>query len=119
MKSITFINKTNLPIIVEAWQTQTYGLSELHETIVKSGEQISIKSEDGEWSLQTLLEPKLADEWKAARYISGHIIGKICDKPNTPDATCLVMYETDFKLQYDNETRVATFSQKKLKKIKK
>jgi hypothetical protein len=38
MKSITFINKSKLPIIIEAWQTHTYGLSELEEVVVQSGE---------------------------------------------------------------------------------
>jgi hypothetical protein len=118
MKTITFINKSKLPIIIEAWQTQTYGLSELEENTVKSGEQTIIKSEDGEWTLQTSLEPKLADEWTKARYISGNIIGKIYDKPVKEQNTLLVMYENDFKLKYNNETRIATFSQKSnLKKV--
>lgn len=112
MKSITFINKTKLPIIIEAWQTQTYGLSELQENVVKSGEQTIIKSEDGEWILQTLLDKKLANEWIQAKYIPGQIIGKIYDKPIKGENTFLVMYENDFKLQYNNETHIATFSQK-------
>ena len=58
MKSITFINKSKLPIIIEAWQTQTYGLSELEENVVKSGEQTTIKSEDGIWILQNSLDKK-------------------------------------------------------------
>jgi hypothetical protein len=120
MKSITFINKSKLPIIIEAWQTHTYGLSELEEVVVKSGEQTTIKSEDGEWRLQTSLQPKLAEEWQKSKYIYGHIIGIIYDKPTKEENTSLVMYENDFKLKYDNETRVATFSQKStLKKFKK
>jgi hypothetical protein len=115
MKSITFINKSKLPIIIEAWQTQTYGLSELEEVVVKSGEQTTIKSEDGEWRLQTSLQPKLAEEWKKYKYIYGDIIGIIYDKPIKEENTSLVMYENDFKLKYDNETRVATFSQKSKK----
>ena len=119
MKSITFINESHLPIIIEAWQVHTYGLSELEENIVKSGEQTTIKSENGEWILQNLLDKKLADEWKAAKYNCGYIIGKICDTPKKGEYVWLSMYENDFKLNYDNERRIATFSQKKIKKIKK
>ena len=122
MKSIIFINKSKLPIIIEAWQTQSYGLSELEENVVKSGEQTIINSEDGEWRIQTLLDKKLANEWIQAKYIPGQIIGKIYDKPIKGEKAFLVMYENDFKLQYDNERHVATFSQKstiKNKKIKK
>lgn len=122
MKSIIFINKSKLPIIIEAWQTQSYGLSELEENVVKSGEQTIINSEDGEWRIQTLLDKKLANEWIEAKYIPGQIIGKISDKPIKGEKAFLVMYENDFKLQYDNERHVATFSQKstiKNKKIKK
>ena len=119
MKSITFINKSKLPIIIEAWQTQTYGLSELEEILVKSGEQTSIKSEDGEWRLQTSLQPKLAEEWKKSKYIPGQIIGKIYDKPIKGDNAFLVMYENDFKLQYNNESHIAIFSQNSTSKKQK
>ena len=113
--SLTFINKSQLPIIIEAWQTKTYGLSELQEEIVKSGEQVTLKSEDGEWRLQTFLEKKLAEEWRKAKYIPEKIIGKINDKPIEGKYTSLLEFSNDFKLVYDNEKQIATFSKKKSK----
>jgi hypothetical protein len=114
--SITFINKSPLPIIIEAWQTKTYGLSELQEEVVRSGEQITLKSEDGEWRLQTSLEKKLADEWIKAKYSPGKTICKISDKPIEGKYISLLAFENDFKIIYDNEKQIATFSKKKSKK---
>jgi hypothetical protein len=110
---ITFINKSPLPIIIEAWQTTTYGLSELQEEVIKSGEQITLKSEDGEWRLQTFLEKKLAEEWIKAKYIPGKTICKITDKPIEGKYISLLSFENDFKIIYDNEKQMATFSKKK------
>jgi hypothetical protein len=115
---ITFINKSPLPIIIEAWQTSTYGLSELQEEVVKSGQQITLKSEDGEWTLQTFLEKKLSEEWIKAKYFPGKIIGKIRDKPIEGNYISLLAFENDFKIIYNNEKQIATFSKKKSKKLK-
>jgi hypothetical protein len=113
MKSITLKNKSKFPIVIEAWQTVTYNLSELETKVVKPGEKITIKSEDGEWFIQTYLH---ADEWRAAKYIPGQTIGKIREEPITKEKTgkletyaWLYMYENDFKLKYNSKTRVATF----------
>ena len=115
LHSITFINKSPLPIIIEAWQTKTYGLSELQEEVVRSGEQITLKSEDGEWRLQTSLEKKLADEWIKAKYIPGKTICKISDNPIEGKYISLLAFENDFKIVYDNEKQIAIFSKKKSK----
>jgi hypothetical protein len=113
MKSITLKNKSKFPIVIEAWQTVTYNLSELESKVVKPGEKITIKSEDGEWFLQTYLQ---TDEWRAAKYIPGQTIGKIREEPiikeqnGKPETYAwLYMYENDFKLKYNSKTRVATF----------
>jgi hypothetical protein len=78
MKSITLKNKSKFPIVIEAWQTVTYNLSELESKVVKPGEKTTIKSEDGEWFIQTYLQ---TDEWRAAKYIPGQTIGKIREEP--------------------------------------
>ena len=96
--TLTFINKSPLPIIIEGWQKIPYGISELQEEIIKSGEQTTINSEDGEWILQTFLEKKLADEWRKAKYIPEKIIGKISNKPNEGPYTSLLAFENDFKI---------------------
>jgi len=118
MKSITLKNKSKFPIVIEAWQTVTYNLSELESKVVKPGEKTTIKSEDGEWFIQTYLQ---TDEWRAAKYIPGQTIGKIREEPTTKEQTgkletgkletyaWLYMYENDFKLKYNSKTRVATF----------
>jgi len=112
MKAITFINKSPLPIIIEAWQKTTYGMSELQEEIVKSGANIVIYSEEGEWRLQTNLEKNLANEWIKAKYNSHQTIGKICDEPIKNTHVWMLTYENDFKIAYNSETRTATFLKK-------
>jgi hypothetical protein len=116
MRSVTLKNKSKFPIIIEAWQEKTYNFSELETIVIKPGEQATIKSEDGEWFIQTLLDKPLADEWRAAKYVPGQTIGKIREEPTKekngkPETYAwLYMYENDFKLKYDSETRVATFA---------
>ena len=112
MRTITLKNKSKFPIIIEAWQTLTYNLSELESKVVKPGEQTTIKSEDGEWFIQTLLDKPLADEWRAAKYIPGQTIGKIREEHTKEINTWLYMYENDFKLKYNSKTHVATFAKK-------
>ena len=107
MRSITLKNKSKFPIVIEAWQEITYNLSELETKLVKPGEKTTIKSEDGEWYLQTYL---LADEWRAAKYVPGQTIGKIREEHTKLETYAwLYMYENDFKLKYNSKTRVATF----------
>ena len=102
---ITFFkNATPLPIILSSWQPILGGfISEEKNITVKPGEQISMFSETGEWSINTYFYDKtIRDEWKAAglESILGQEIGKISDVRRVNGINNW-MYDNNFRIVYD------------------
>ena len=79
---------------------------------VKSGEQITIRSETGEWLLNTYFTDKdMSNEWITRGYINniGQIIGKFREMQYEKNKYSW-MFLNNFELSYVNG--VATFSKK-------
>jgi hypothetical protein len=110
--SVTFINGSSLPIILETFQQIYFGVSQMKSITVKSGETAMLNSDTGEWILHTYIyDTKIANEWLTAGYEVGKTIGKF---RNTP---CIRgdyswMEDDDFQIVYDKDTKSATFSKK-------
>ena len=106
-----FINNSGLPINIETFQpTGIYGMESLNNVLVKSGEQTILPSTTGEWYLQTYLDTKYADEWKAQGFTPGDRVGKFRDKPCFRGDYSWMSYDNSpFDIIYDKEKRTATF----------
>ena len=108
----TFINKTNLPVNLETWQTHRLGIEETVCNLVLPGKKTVMDSTTGEWLLNTYLyDRNLCDVWKVAGYTVGNIIGKFRDKPCARGKFSL-MYDDGFDIIYNPIKRTASFIKK-------
>jgi hypothetical protein len=112
--SITFHNNTSLAINIATWYNEDY-LSEYITTLVAANSTVEIRSETGEYYLDTYLyDQTLCDEWKAAGYTLGNEMGKFRDHPSYSGDYAWNVHD-DFEIVFDPEKRTATFSKKDLK----
>ena len=112
--SVTFTNKSNLPIILETIQQISHRMSVMKSVIVKSGETITLLSSTGEWLLDTYIcDTEMVNEWLDAGYKVGTTIGKFRNKPCARgDYSWMFEYKNNFQIVYDKDTNTATFSNK-------
>lgn len=111
---ITFFNNTSLAINIATWFNEYY-LSEYITTLVLSNCSVEIRSETGEYYLDTYLyDQTLCDEWKAAGYKLGDELGKFRDHTSFSGVYAWNVHD-DFEIVFDPEKRTATFSKKDLK----
>jgi hypothetical protein len=54
----TFINNSELPVVIETWQMLCFGLAEMKSITVKPGEKITMGSNTGEWLINSYLFDK-------------------------------------------------------------
>jgi len=105
----TFINKTNLPVNLETWQTQAFGFEEMVSKLVLPGKKAVIISSTGEWLLNTYLyDSKLCEIWRAAGYSVGNSVGKFRNRP-CASGNYSWMYEKGLDIIYDPIKNTATF----------
>ena len=82
-KSILFVNKTNLPILVEGWYNISEGLSELKSVCIDSYEEKIIYSTTGEWFINTYFyDLEIINKWKENNLKIGESIGKFTTNPS-------------------------------------
>ena len=82
-KSILFVNKTNLPILVEGWYNISEGLSELKSVCIDSYEEKIIYSATGEWFINTYFyDLEIINKWKENNLKIGESIGKFTTNPS-------------------------------------
>jgi hypothetical protein len=111
---ITFFNNTSLPINIATWYNEDY-LSEYITKLVLSNSSVEIRSETGEYYLDTYLyDQTLCEEWKAAGYKLGNEMGKFRDHPSYSGEYAWNVHD-DFEIVFDLEKRTAIFSKKDLK----
>ena len=80
--SITFHNNSNIPVSLETWQQESYGLSKYNYQYVNIGEIVKMRSETGEWFITTYLcDNELCKTIISSGYNTGITIAKFWDKP--------------------------------------
>ena len=104
--SIEFINKTDIPVSLEAWQQKLRGLSVYNDICVKKGESVTMESNTGEWFITTyLIDKELKEQVKSAGHKLGMEIGKFRDNPSyRGDYAWLSDDHIPFKIEYKDGT---------------
>jgi hypothetical protein len=112
---ITFFNNTSFPINIATWNNLDFTFSEYITTLVPANTTAEIRSETGEYFLDTyLFNKEMCDEWKAAGYKLGNEMGKFRDHPSYSGDYAWNVHD-DFEIVYDPEKRTGTFSKRDLK----
>jgi len=82
-KSILFVNKINLPILVDGWYNISEGLEELKTVCIDSYEEKIIYSTTGEWFINTYFyDLEIINKWKENNLKIGESIGKFSTNPS-------------------------------------
>jgi hypothetical protein len=109
VRSPKFINKTNMAVNLETWQSQAFGFEEMVSKLVLPGKKAVIVSSTGEWLLNTYLyDNKLCDIWRAAGYTVGNSVGKFRNIP-CASGDYSWMYEKGLDIIFDPIKNTATF----------
>lgn len=86
--SILFVNKTNLPILVEGWTKVCENLQELKAVCINSYEEKMVYSTTEEWYVTTYFYDKeIIQKWNENNFEIGERIGKFRSVPS-----CLGVY---------------------------
>jgi hypothetical protein len=100
--SILFINKTDLPILVEGWNIVCEGLQELKSVSIDSYEEKTIFSTTNEWNITTyFFDQEMIKKWKENNLKIGNIIGNFSSIPSYSGEYSWV-YDELFDIIYDN-----------------
>ena len=107
--SVTFINGTDLPIIIEIFQELCYGIYKMSSKLVKPHDTIILNSSNCEFQLSTnIYDKEIANEWVYAGYTVDKIIGNFRNKPFA-QGNYSQMYHDYFQIVYNNDIKTATF----------
>jgi hypothetical protein len=79
--TVTFINETDLPVMVEGWKEIMVGLNKLNSVLVLPGEEIYVSALTGEWFVTTFFkERKYNNLWTLKNIHNLYQIGKFRKK---------------------------------------
>ena len=101
-KSILFVNKTNLPILVEGWSLVCENLEELKTVCIDAYEEKAVYSTTGEWYVTTYFYDKdIIKRYKDSNLEIGQIIGKFRSVPSYSGEYSWMDFKS-FDIIYDN-----------------
>ena len=80
--SVTFINDSDLPVMVEGWKEIMVGLNQLSSVLVLPSEECIVSSITGEWFVNTYFnERQYKNQWAVKKLQHLHEIGKFRKEP--------------------------------------
>jgi hypothetical protein len=98
---IEFCNTTPLPVIVEAWESNLFGVNILEHTRIEPYETLVLHSIVGEWHLQTFFEwEEDVEAWRESGYECGVYLGKFRSNPCASGNYAWMENENDFDCIY-------------------
>lgn len=80
--SVTFVNESDLPVMVEGWKEIMVGLNQIHTVLVLPGEESTVSCITGEWFVTTFFnESRYHNQWAIKKLQNLREIGKFRINP--------------------------------------